>query len=291
MRIMQRMNSSVLQDVGTGRDNRVLVVSELSESAIAAATEKATNAMRASGVMIVINNKDGYFGSDSQRFRWSTTNGTFAALLSEQSIVIGRCDSIALPKMSGSGVGLSISSQCGVENLFHVWNEWIFRTARAIRRSIANANVGAHGSEVVLSAAVSTWAHFPCSWLSRRGIINRRVVVLIQSSPVILAMLSACFALMRFTLRVTDRYGEVIVPVLDGEAERANMFSRLKCWSRRAFKKMSLQEPFVSFGSAKLARNLGWTFHLSTLYQKVTLESNKNTKDSWAREYSVCPCN
>lgn len=282
MRITQRMNSSILQDVGTGRDNRVLVVSELSESMVAFATEESANFMGSSGVMVVVNTENLPIVVAGRQGR-SLADSTSASLFSKHAVVAGEGDAVVIPELASAKFDLLVFYKIVVKDLFSIWNKWTIWAARLVGRPIANLNVGVHGSEVVFSAADRTRSLSPyptgfsiCTkWATLNDYLFGLFNVVLKSSPVIMHVLRAKFAAMRFPTRVAERHREIVFEVLDAKAKRANMFSRFKRWSVCTCQKMFLQESLSDICSTEFAGDSAGSFHVSRLLQFVAKVNEK----------------
>lgn len=271
MGIGNSMESTVLQNVGTGCDQNVFVVEELPDPMVAVSTQEPAHFLSS---MVVVNTENLAFVI-ARRQRWALADSTLPTLFSEHTVVACKSDAVVVPELAGAKLKFPVFNKLSVKNFLHVWFKRTFGAARLIWSAVANSNVGVHSAEVVLSSAdgagslIPDTAGFPIGAHFDAIDYNGRFVFL-KPTPVIVSERGAFFALVALAAGITDRHRKIALEILYCLAKRANVLFFFQGRSLVASQEMFLQEALVNHRFAKGAKNLFWKFHLSSVYQKVT---------------------
>lgn len=206
-------------------------------------------------------------GIISDRAGRATTNGALSFLFGKESFILGQCNAVGSPELTGANFKVSVFDKLIVKKFFHIWLERIFGAAGLVFGPIADKNVGGHSAEVVFIPAHGAGAVLPNA--SRASVFARwsslyfdtLLRIVFKSSPVVMTESRACFTGMALTGEIRWRILEIVFKVFDGLAKRANMLSIRKGWGFWARQPVLLKKSLADHNIAKTTFDFGWTFH------------------------------
>lgn len=252
------------------------VISELAQSQIASIAQKASHGPCGVGM---VNVEHGFRIAANATWRISA-DSTSSVLKLKQTGIVGESNPVVIPELASAEFEFSVLNKLIVKKFFSIWLERAFGAARLVRCAVANLNVCVHGAEVVLSSANAAWTVFPNARrlsVSTSGTafdgVGRWFCIVLESTPMVVAKLSAFFAFVGFTARVTDGHREVGSEDFNLLAKRTNMFAIFKGRSIPATQEMFLKESLTDVCFAKTALDLFGAFHKYTV-SKIAVKVN-----------------